>query len=157
MNPKSIGFTLNGESHSTAAPPLTPLVDVLRDEFFLTGAKVPCREGICGACIVLLDDRPVVSCLAPIGIIEGCSIRTVESLAVDGRPSPVQEALEEHDVVQCGMCFPGMVMTLTSFLQQNPKPRREEIKAALIGNICRCTGYERVIDAALSLAGGESR
>lgn len=142
---------VNGEDRASAADPLTPLVDVLRDEFHLTGAKTVCREGFCGACTVFLDGRPVMSCLVPIAQAAGCAVRTVESLASDGVPSPLQQAMERHDTVQCGMCFPGMLMTLTSFLERNPTPTRDEVKAALAGNICRCTGYERIVDAALSL------
>jgi len=148
----SLRLNINGEDRLSASDPLTPLVDVLRDEFFLTGAKVVCREGFCGACTVLLDGRPVMSCLMPVGLADGCAVLTVESLAQDDVLSPLQRAMEEHDAVQCGMCFPGMLMSLTSFLDQNPNPTREDIKAALVGNICRCTGYERIVDAALSLA-----
>ena len=148
----SLRLNINGEDRLSASDPLTPLVDVLRDEFFLTGAKVVCREGFCGACTVLLDGRPVMSCLMPVGLADGCAVLTVESLAQDDVLSPLQRAMEEHDAVQCGMCFPGMLMSLTSFLDQNPNPTREDIKAALVGNICRCTGYERIVDAAFSLA-----
>ena len=148
----SLRLNINGEDRLSASDPLTPLVDVLRDEFFLTGAKVVCREGFCGACTVLLDGRPVMSCLMPVGLADGCAVLTVESLAQDDVLSPLQRAMEEHDAVQCGMCFPGMLMSLTSFLDQNPNPTREDIQAALVGNICRCTGYERIVDAALSLA-----
>lgn len=147
-------FDINGEERATQRDPMTPLIDVLRDEFFLTGAKPVCREGFCGACTVLVDGRPMVSCLVPVGMVEGCEVRTVEGLAVAGEPSHVQKIMEEHDVVQCGMCFPGMLMTVTAFFRDNPNPARDEIKAALTGNICRCTGYERVIDAAVALARG---
>jgi carbon-monoxide dehydrogenase small subunit len=145
-------LNINGEDRISVNDPLTPLVDVLRDEFFLTGAKVVCREGFCGACTVLLDGRPVVSCLLPVGMADGCAVLTVESLTRDGVLSPLQQAMERHDAVQCGMCFPGMLISLTSFLERTPDPTREGIKAALAGNICRCTGYERIVDAALSLA-----
>lgn len=144
-------LNINGEDRLSANDPLTPLVDVLRDEFFLTGAKAVCREGFCGACTILLDGRPIMSCLMPVGLTAQCEIRTVESLAPDGVLSPLQQAMEQYDAVQCGMCFPGILMSLTSFLERTPSPTREEIKAALVGNICRCTGYERIIDAAFSL------
>src|ERR1700681_1357053 len=104
-------LNINGEDRLSAKDPLTPLVDCLRDEFFLKGAKIVCREGFCGACTVLLDGRPVMSCLMPVGLVEGRAVLTVESLAPDGVLSPVQRAMEEHDAVQCGMCFPGMLMT----------------------------------------------
>lgn len=147
----SLRLNINGEDRFSLSEPLTPLVDVLRDEFHLTGAKVVCREGFCGACTVLLDGRPVMSCLVPVGLAADCEVRTVESLATDGVLSPLQQAMEQHDAVQCGMCFPGMLMSLTSFLERTPNPSRDDIKAALAGNICRCTGYERIVDAAFSM------
>ena len=150
----SIRLLINGDEVTSSLPAMAPLLDVLRDEFFLTGAKSPCREGICGACTVHIDGKPVVSCLVPVGALEGSDIRTVESLSVGGAASRLQQIMQEHDVVQCGMCFPGMLMTLTSFLQDRPDAKRDEIKAALAGNICRCTGYERIVDAAYALAGG---
>jgi carbon-monoxide dehydrogenase small subunit len=151
----SISLNINGEDRVSVSDPLTPLVDVLRDEFLLTGTKVVCREGFCGACMVLLDGNPAVSCLMPAGLAEGREIRTIESLSPAGELSPLQRALQEHDVVQCGMCFPGMVISLTSYLADASRPTREGMKAALVGNICRCTGYERIIDAALSLVQSE--
>jgi carbon-monoxide dehydrogenase small subunit len=132
---------------------LSPLVDVLRDEFFLTGAKAVCREGFCGACTVLLAGEPIASCLMPLGLAAEREVRTVEALAPEGELSPLQRALEEHDVVQCGMCFPGLLITLTSYFERTKHPNRADMKAALVGNVCRCTGYERILDAALSLAG----
>jgi carbon-monoxide dehydrogenase small subunit len=147
----SVKLEINGEQRVSISDPMTPLVDVLRDEFFLTGAKVVCREGFCGACMVLLDGKPVVSCLMPVGLAADCDVRTVESLAADGDLSPLQRAMEQHDVVQCGMCFPGILVSLTSYFEHTNNPDREGLKAALVGNICRCTGYERILDAALSL------
>lgn len=148
----SICLKVNGESCAARGGPLTPLIDMLRDELYLTGVKPVCREGFCGACTVLVDDKPTLSCLTPIGTLGEREVVTVESLAAGGQLSAVQAALEEHDAVQCGMCFPGMVMALTGFLARVPGATREEIKSALSGNICRCTGYERIVDAALSLA-----
>jgi carbon-monoxide dehydrogenase small subunit len=148
----SFSLKINGEAYVTSCDPLTPLVDILRDDLALTGAKAVCREGFCGACTVLMDDRPVMSCLLPIVSAAGRDIRTVEALSTDGELSPLQKAFEEHDVVQCGMCFPGMVMMLTSLLASNLRPTRDDVKQALVGNICRCTGYERIIDAVLAHA-----
>jgi aerobic carbon-monoxide dehydrogenase small subunit len=148
----ALPLTINGENRSSLSDPMTPLVDVLRDEFFLTGAKVVCREGFCGACTVLLDGRPIASCLLPVGMAAHCEVATVESLAREGVLSPLQQAMEDADAVQCGMCFPGMLMTLTSFLARTKSPTREDVKEALIGNVCRCTGYERIVEAALSAA-----
>ena len=146
----SFPLKINGEAHIASRDPLTPLLDILRDDLALTGAKAVCREGFCGACTVLMDNRPVVSCLLPVVSAVGRDIRTVEALAAGGELSPLQKALQDHDVVQCGMCFPGMVVTLTALLESNPKPTRDEVKRALVGNICRCTGYERIIDAVLA-------
>jgi len=145
-------LTINGEQRVSSGGSMTPLIDVLRDEFFLTGAKAVCREGFCGACTVHIDGQPVVSCLVPIGTVGDREIRTVESLVTAGEPSRLQQVMEEHDVVQCGMCFPGILMVLTGFLSEHPRAGRDEIKAALAGNICRCTGYERLVDAAAELA-----
>jgi carbon-monoxide dehydrogenase small subunit len=144
---------INGEDRFSNSDPLSPLVDVLRDEFFLTGAKAVCREGFCGACTVLLAGEPIASCLMPLGLAAEREVRTVEALAPEGELSPLQRALEEHDVVQCGMCFPGLLITLTSYFERTKHPNRADMKAALVGNVCRCTGYERILDAALSLAG----
>jgi carbon-monoxide dehydrogenase small subunit len=147
----ALNLRLNDEDRRYAGDPMTPLVDVLRNEFFLTGAKTVCREGFCGACTVLVDGQPVMSCLMPIGLVGEGHVQTIESVASAGTLSPLQRALQEHDAVQCGMCFPGMVMSLTSYLARTSNPSRDEVKAALSGNICRCTGYERIIDAALSV------
>jgi carbon-monoxide dehydrogenase small subunit len=144
---------INGEDRFSNSDSMSPLVDVLRDEFFLTGAKAVCREGFCGACTVLLAGEPIASCLMPLGLAAEREVRTVEALAPEGELSPLQRALEEHDVVQCGMCFPGLLITLTSYFERTKHPNRADMKAALVGNVCRCTGYERILDAALSLAG----
>lgn len=147
----TVELTINGEARCLAVDPRKPLIDVLRDDCRLTGAKSVCREGFCGACTVHVDGNPIPSCLRPIGLLGGSDIVTIEGLAPFDTPNPVQQAFLDHDVVQCGMCFPGMVMTLTEFLGVNPSPTREEIKTALVGNICRCTGYERIIDAVMSI------
>jgi carbon-monoxide dehydrogenase small subunit len=144
-----LSLTVNGDRLSSAADPITPLVDVLREDFHLTGAKPVCREGFCGACMVLVDGAPALSCLIPAAPADDCDIRTVEGLAVGGTLTPIQAALEACDAVQCGMCFPGMVVTLTHFLTIKPGATRDDIRDALTGNICRCTGYERIIEAAL--------
>lgn len=142
-------LTVNGDRLSSTADPITPLVDVLREDFHLTGVKPVCREGFCGACMVLVDGSPTPSCLMPAALAEDCEIRTVEGLAVGGTLTPIQAALETCDAVQCGMCFPGMVVTLTHLLMTEPGATRDDIRAALTGNICRCTGYEPIIEAAL--------
>jgi carbon-monoxide dehydrogenase small subunit len=148
----TVELNINGETHRLDVDPRTPLLDVLRDNLRLTGAKAVCREGFCGACMVLVDREAVPSCLRPVGMLEGSEIVTIEGMAQFEQPNAVQEVLLEHDVVQCGMCFPGMVVTLTSFLEQNPSPSRDEVKYALTGNVCRCTGYERIVEAIMSLS-----
>jgi aerobic carbon-monoxide dehydrogenase small subunit len=148
----TLHLTINGERVSSKAEPLTPLVDVLREEFHLTGAKPVCREGFCGACMVLVDGVPKVSCLLPVALVENCDIRTIEGLASDRDAASIQAALETADAVQCGMCFPGMVVTLTHLAASKPGAARDDIRRALTGNICRCTGYERIIEAALKVA-----
>jgi len=149
----AVSLIVNGERMTSSADPMTPLVDVLREEFHLTGAKPVCREGFCGACMVLLDGAPALSCLMPLALAENGEIRTVEGLAANGTLTPIQAALEAYDAVQCGMCFPGMVVSLTHVLATTPSPTRDEILMALTGNICRCTGYERIVEAALSAIG----
>lgn len=148
----TIELTINGEAHDFAVDPRTPLLDVLREDCRLTGAKSVCREGFCGACMVIVDGEAVPSCLRPVGMLAGSEVVTIEGLAHFEAPNPVQRAFIDHDVVQCGMCFPGMVMTLTKFLEANPAPTRAEVKSALVGNVCRCTGYERIVDAVMSLS-----
>ncbi len=144
-------LNINGEDRAFHGDAMTPLVDVLREGMLLTGAKAVCREGFCGACTVQVDGIPMPSCLLPAGLAVGRAIVSIEGIGEEGELTPLQRALEDHDVVQCGMCFPGMVMTLTPFLAANPNPSRDEIKQAMVGNICRCTGYERIIDAVLSM------
>ncbi|MBR0784961.1 (2Fe-2S)-binding protein [Bradyrhizobium iriomotense] len=146
----ALSLTVNGDRRASAADPVTPLVDILREEFHLTGTKPVCREGFCGACMVLVDDRPTPSCLMPAALAEGSDIRTVEGLGTGDALTAIQVALETCDAVQCGMCFPGMVVTLTHLLATSPEATRDDIRAALSGNICRCTGYERIVDATLS-------
>ncbi|WP_272001944.1 (2Fe-2S)-binding protein [Roseovarius sp. ZX-A-9] len=147
----AVTFTLNGQQRRYSGDPRTSLMDALRCDFRLTGTKDVCGEGFCGACLVHIDGVPKVSCLLPIGAVEGADVTTIEGVGDLGTLNPVQQAFEDFDVVQCGMCFPGMVMTLSHFLQDNPRPSRDEVKSALVGNICRCTGYERIIDAVMSL------
>jgi aerobic carbon-monoxide dehydrogenase small subunit len=146
-------FTLNGRERTVDAPPLTPLAAVLRERLDLTGTKVACEEGFCGACTVLVDDEPATSCLLPLAHVEGRSVRTVESLATRDGLSPLQEAMKANDAVQCGMCFPGVLMALTALLECDPAPDDAAVRTALVGNVCRCTGYERIVEAALASAG----
>jgi carbon-monoxide dehydrogenase small subunit len=146
-----IGFELNGRRRTVDAAPLTSLATVLRESLNLTGTKVACEEGFCGACTVLIDGAPAASCLVPIAHVEDRSVRTVESLAAGDELSPLQQALKTADAVQCGMCFPGVLMSLTALLERDPDPDAAAVRAALVGNICRCTGYERIVEAALEV------
>jgi carbon-monoxide dehydrogenase small subunit len=148
----TITLKVNGELHHIHGDPLTPLVDVLRNNLFLTGTKGVCGEGFCGACMVHIDGVPTASCLCPVALVGGREVTTIEGIATDGAPNLVQQAFEDLDAVQCGMCFPGMVMTLTAYVDENPGADRAAVKAALTGNVCRCTGYERIVDAALVAA-----
>lgn len=151
----SIVFGLNGEAYRHEGDPMTPLIDVLRRDADLTGAKPVCREGFCGACMVHVDGVPQLSCLIPVGLAEGYEITTIEGL--DGAapsfgdqfPDALRQAFIDVDVVQCGMCFPGMVMNLRAWLPANPDAGRDNIKEAMVGNICRCSGYERIVDAVM--------
>jgi carbon-monoxide dehydrogenase small subunit len=151
----SIRMTINGEERVFHSDPQDSLLTVLRGTYRLTGAKAVCGEGFCGACIVFENGAAVPACLRPIGLLDGAEIITIEGLAPLDTPSALQTVFAEHDVVQCGMCFPGMVMSLTAFLKDNPSPNRDEVKTALVGNLCRCTGYEKIIDAVMSLQDNE--
>jgi len=142
-----IELTVNGHAHRLAVPPWRRLLDILREDLGLTGTKEGCGEGECGACAVLLDGLLVNSCLVPALQLDGCSVTTIEGLASGGQPDPVQQAFLDEGAVQCGFCIPGMVLAAHSALRQRPDPSREEICRDLAGNLCRCTGYERIIRA----------
>jgi carbon-monoxide dehydrogenase small subunit len=129
------------------------LLQMLREKLALTGTKNGCEAGECGACTVLLDGEPVNSCMMLAVEAEGREVITVEGLAPEGELSPLQAAFAEHNAVQCGFCTPGMLITATALLERNPEPTEAEIKEALVGNLCRCTGYVRIVDAIQSVAG----
>ena len=148
-----VTIRVNGEERRVDAPPMTALATVLRDGIGLTGTKLVCGEGFCGACLVELDGEAVPSCLVPVGLLDGRAVRTVEGRTRPGAAlDPVQQALKDADAVQCGMCFPGMITALHALLRRNPEPSADDVRAHLSGNICRCTGYERIVEAALSAA-----
>jgi aerobic-type carbon monoxide dehydrogenase small subunit (CoxS/CutS family) len=145
-------FQVNGEAVAIDGDGLRPLARVLREDLGLTGTKVGCFEGRCGACTVIVDGRSVVSCLYPLALTAEAEVRTVEGLAGDdGTLNPLQEAILDAGGVQCGISTPGVLMTLTALLEANPTPTEEQVRAALAGNICRCTGYQKIVDAVLSL------
>lgn len=147
-----IEFTLNGEKYKKNADPGKRLVDFLREDMGLTGTKEGCGEGECGACTVVLDGRAVHSCLVLAGQINGKRLLTVEGLARGGELSPLQKAFIEHGAIQCGYCTPGMLMSSSALLAENPSPTEDEVRTALAGNICRCGDYSAIIDAVLDAA-----
>jgi carbon-monoxide dehydrogenase small subunit len=140
-------LTVNGEEHEVLAPVHKTLLEVLREELELTGTKHGCELGECGTCAVLVDDEPILSCLALPVELEGRSITTVEGLATKGDPHPLQVAFAELGAAQCGYCTPGFLVTAKALLDQNSAPSRAEIAQALSGNICRCTGYVKIFEA----------
>ena len=138
---------VNGGARETEAEPHESLLDVLRDNLRLTGSKKGCNEAECGSCTVLLNGRPVVSCLVLVPDAVGHDIVTIEALAEAGTPHPVQRQMVEQGGVQCGYCTPGMIMSAYALLQENPDPTDEEVRFAISGNICRCTGYGKIVKA----------
>ena len=148
MNALTLTFTLNGNNLSLDIPPNTLLVDLLRDSLRLTGTKVGCREGECGACTVLLDGTPVNSCILPAAKVQGRSVTTIEGLVDEkGGLSEIQQAFMHEGAAQCGFCTPGMIMNATALLERNPEPDDQEIRRALSGTLCRCTGYRKIVQA----------
>lgn len=147
-----VAFRVNGVPVEADVGGMEPLLEILRDRFGLTGAKLGCGEGRCGACSVIVDGRTIASCLYPIVLADNQAVRTVEGLAAaDGPLDPIQDALLEHGAVQCGACIPGVLMTLTALLERVAQPTEEVIRQELTGNICRCTGYHAIVDAVLDL------
>ncbi len=144
-------FTVNGMLREVMVEPYQTLLDVLREELGLTGAKKGCDNGHCGACTVLLQGKPVNSCLVLALDVRDKEILTIEGLAQEGKLHPLQDAFLQHGAFQCGYCTPGMLLTAKAFLEENPHPTEEEVKEALVGNLCRCTGYVRIIQAIRSL------
>jgi carbon-monoxide dehydrogenase small subunit len=142
-----INFTLNGKAVELTTRTNRRLLDVLREDFGLTGTKEGCSIGECGACTVLLDNKTVNSCLVLVGQVHGSDITTVEGLAKDGVLHPLQENFLKYGAVQCGFCTPGMLLSAYALLDENPRPSEEEIKEAIAGNLCRCTGYKQIIEA----------
>ena len=149
---KTLDFILNGEACHTEIPEDATLLKVLRDILHLTGTKEGCGEGDCGACTVLVDGRSVNSCLFPAVQAEGCQVMTIEGVEAHPELARIQKAFVDYGAVQCGFCSPGMIMSTVVLLQKNPKPTEEEIRRGLSGNICRCTGYQAMVDAIQSLA-----
>jgi aerobic-type carbon monoxide dehydrogenase small subunit (CoxS/CutS family) len=148
-------LTVNGIERELTGPPLTTLLDALREELGITSPKAGCQQGGCGACTVLVDGEPRRSCLTPLVAIEGSSVTTVEALGEPGNLSPVQAAFFEQYGMQCGFCTPGFVLATAALLERNPSPSRDEILEDLAGHFCRCTGYVKIVAAVEAAARGE--
>jgi aerobic carbon-monoxide dehydrogenase small subunit len=147
-----IQMVVNDEPRELAVEPWWTLLDVLRDQLELTGAKKGCDRGDCGGCTVLLDGKPIVSCTTLAVQVTGHRITTIEGLFAGSRPHPLQQAFVDRGAVQCGFCTPGMIMAAVALLDENPHPTADEVREAIQGNLCRCTGYAKIVEAILSVA-----
>jgi nicotinate dehydrogenase subunit A len=148
-----ITLNVNGQDHEIDADPTTPLLYVLRNDLELNAAKFGCGLGQCGACTVIVDDRPIFSCITPIVALEGRQVRTLESLGTAENPGPLQQAFIEEQAAQCGYCIPGFIMAAQALLEGNPSPSEEEIRDALDGLLCRCGTHMRILRAVQRAAG----
>ena len=153
MATRTVTVTVNGALECLDVPSNMTLLQMLREKLALTGTKNGCEAGECGACTVIVDGEPINSCMMLAVEADGREVRTVEGLSGDDGLSPLQEAFVEHNAVQCGFCTPGMLMSAQALLQRNPQPAEDEIKDAIVGNLCRCTGYVRIVDAIRDAAG----
>jgi len=150
---ETVTFTVNGFSRTLLVEPHETLLVTLRERLGLTGTKQGCDQGSCGACTVLVGKKPVLSCLTPTLRCAGKTILTIEGVAHNGELNPVQKHFVEEGSIQCGYCTPGMVMTSIAFLKEQPQPTEKEVREALSGNLCRCTGYTKIVSAVLKSAG----
>jgi carbon-monoxide dehydrogenase small subunit len=152
-----LNLTINGEHHKVEAEPTDTLLQVIRGPLALTGTKEACVEGECGACTVLIDGKPIDSCIYPALAADQTSVTTIEGINnPDGSLTPLQDALVRLGGIQCGFCTPGFIVTLTALLAENPTPTAAEVSSAIVGNLCRCTGYSQIVDAVLAAAGEAS-
>lgn len=147
MKKSIVSFVLNGEPVDVLVEDNTTLLDLLRDQIGLTGTKKGCEEGECGACTVIIDDRPVNSCITLACEADGCNVITIEGLSQNGVLTPIQQQFIDQWAFQCGYCTPGMIMSATALLNRNPAPTELEIREAIEGNLCRCTGYQKIVEA----------
>lgn len=155
MSTHTIAVTVNGSRECLTVRSNMTLLQMLREELALTGTKNGCEAGECGACTVLVDGEPVNSCMVLAVEVDGREVRTVEGLSDGERLSRLQQAFVDHNAVQCGFCTPGMLMSALALLERTPHPREEEIREALVGNLCRCTGYVRIVSAIQAAAADE--
>jgi aerobic-type carbon monoxide dehydrogenase small subunit (CoxS/CutS family) len=156
MTEHSVTFTLNGELREAKVKPRIHLGDFLRQSLGLTGTHLGCEHGVCGACTVIVNGAPVRSCLMLAVQIDGAVVETVESLGKPGALSPLQQAFATNHGLQCGFCTPGMLMTLEAYLRNTPAPTEQDVRIAISGNICRCTGYDGIVQAALDTASAKA-
>ena len=147
---QQVRMKVNGEEVEGWVEPRRTLLDFLREDLDLTGTKKGCDQGNCGACTVLMDGKPINSCLVLAVEAEGSDILTIEGLAEGSKLHPLQEAFIEHGAVQCGYCTPGMILSAKALLDENPRPTEQEVRVAISGNLCRCTGYKKIVEAILS-------
>ena len=152
MKKTAITLNVNKETYDILAYPNRTLLEVLRNDLHLTGTKEGCGEGVCGSCTVLVNGMPVRSCLTLAVAVQGKEITTIEGLSAGEKLHPVQEAFVNHHAIQCGFCSPGMILTSYALLAENPSPTEKEIRRAISGNVCRCTGYAKIVEAVKSLA-----
>jgi carbon-monoxide dehydrogenase small subunit len=145
-------LTVNGREHELATVPMRTLAEVLREDLCLTGVKQGCGEGECGTCTVLLDGRPVNSCLVLAMEAAGRQVTTIEGLARGAKLHPLQRAFVDHGAIQCGFCTPGMILAAKALLEKKARPTRSEVREALAGNLCRCTGYQKIVEAVVAVA-----
>jgi carbon-monoxide dehydrogenase small subunit len=148
----NVELTVNGEARQAETEPRKTLADFLREDLSLTGTHLGCEHGVCGACTVLVDGEPVRSCLMLAVQAIGATVTTIEGLAANGELNPLQEAMRDSHAFQCGFCTPGFMMQITALLNENASPSEDEIRDALSGNICRCTGYESILNGVLRAA-----
>ena len=154
MTDHKISLIINGVEEQLTVPSQMTLLHALREKLGYTGTKNGCEAGECGACTVLVEGEPTNACLVLAVELDAKTITTIEGLAGDGNLTPLQQAFVDLNSIQCGYCTPGMLMATTALLKRNPQPTQEDIQAALVGNLCRCTGYQRIIDAVQQAAGG---
>jgi len=152
---KALALTVNGEDYEVLADTHRTLLEVLRDSLGLTGTKEGCGLGACGACTVLIDGKASLACLTLAFAAQGKQVTTIEGLAVDGKLHPIQDAAVRFGAIQCGFCTPGWIMSAKALLDENPKPSEHQVKTAIAGNLCRCTGYVKIIESVLAASQGK--